>query len=318
MTRDEEKQLVKIAEMYYFENKTQSQISKALNIHRSTISRMLKMSREMGIVKISIDRFAAGTYSYEEELVKRYNLDKAIVVPASGPINDKNILLELGKAGSHYLNEILEDNMILGFSWGSAMAAMAQSISNNDHKNITCVPIIGGPSGRIDSEYHVDTITYQAALNLNGRALLIDAPAIPDTLELKETLLNNEFNQSLIEYWNKLDIALLGIGSPNMTSSNRWKNFYGAQDISEFVEENGVVGDVVSRFFNEEGTHITGELDSRIIGIDVDQLKKVKYRIGMAESRDKVKAIKGAIYGGYVNVLITTQETAIALLDEEL
>ena len=46
MTKEEQKQLVKIAEMYYLENKTQSEISRTLHIHRSTISRLLKLSRK--------------------------------------------------------------------------------------------------------------------------------------------------------------------------------------------------------------------------------------------------------------------------------
>ena len=41
--------------MYYQEDKNQSQISKELNIHRSTISRLLKKSREEGIVTITIN-----------------------------------------------------------------------------------------------------------------------------------------------------------------------------------------------------------------------------------------------------------------------
>ncbi|WP_396954438.1 helix-turn-helix domain-containing protein, partial [Niallia sp.] len=38
--------------MYYQENKTQSQIATELNIHRSTISRLLKRSKEEGIVQV--------------------------------------------------------------------------------------------------------------------------------------------------------------------------------------------------------------------------------------------------------------------------
>ena len=316
MTKDEQKQLVKIAEMYYLENKTQSEISRALQIHRSTISRLLKLSREKGIVKITIDPFQAGTYSYEEELVNKFGLDKAIVVTTSENVNDEKVLMDLGKAANSYLKEIVEDDMIIGFSWGSAMAAFAQSISGIEKRNITCVPIVGGPSGRVVSKYHVNTITYQASLALHGKALLIDAPAIPETLELKKALLDKSFNQSLIHYWRNLNIAVLGIGSPTMKESDRWKDFYG-QDVFQFVTENKVVGDVVSRFYDAQGHHIESELDSRIIGIDTTDLKRVRYKIGIAESRDKVPAIIGAIRGGYVNVLVTTQDTARELLNED-
>lgn len=316
MTNEEQKQLVQIAEMYYLENKTQSEISRALNIHRSTISRLLKLSREKEIVKITIDPFAAGTYSFEEELEKRFHLKKAIVIPSSGVVNDEKTLFELGKAGSNYLQEILQDNNTIGFSWGSALAAFTQAMPDISRNNITCIPIVGGPSGRSSSQYHVNTITYQASQKLHGKALLIDAPAIPDTLELKKALLKNDFNQSLIEYWRNLDIAIMDIGSPKMKDSSRWKDFYG-QDVFQIVTENQVAGDITSRFYDEQGNHVSSELDTRIIGIDIDDLRRVPYKIGIAESRDKAKAIKGALLGNYVNVLITTQETAKELLDEK-
>ena len=184
MSNEEEKQLVKIAEMYYLENKTQSQISKELNIHRSTISRLLKLSREKGIVNISINRFAAGTYSYEEALLEKFdNLVAVKVVSTVGLENDKNILEDLGKAANECLKDIIKDDMILGFSWGSAMSYFTKAINGIDKSNLLCIPMVGGPSGRSRSEYHVNTITFEAATNLRGKALLIDAPAIPEGLQ---------------------------------------------------------------------------------------------------------------------------------------
>ena len=51
MKKDEDRLVVKIAQMYYEENKTQSEISKILGIHRTSISRMLKTIKEKKIVK---------------------------------------------------------------------------------------------------------------------------------------------------------------------------------------------------------------------------------------------------------------------------
>ncbi|AMB92441.1 sigma factor-like helix-turn-helix DNA-binding protein [Aerococcus christensenii] len=47
--------LIKISELYYLNGLTQSQISKELHIHRSTISRLLSMAREKKIVEIKIN-----------------------------------------------------------------------------------------------------------------------------------------------------------------------------------------------------------------------------------------------------------------------
>ena len=126
--------------------------------------------------------------------------------------------------------------------------------------------------------------------------------------------MENEFNQELIDYWRKLDIAILGIGSPNLKASESWKQFYG-EDVLAYLEGKKVIGDVVSRFYNSEGQHIENELDDRLIGIDISDLKRTPYRIGIASMIDKAPAIASALKGDYINVLVTTEETAKKVLE---
>ncbi|MGM0214563.1 sugar-binding transcriptional regulator [Enterococcus sp. AZ109] len=313
MYKDEDKLLVRIAEMYYQEDKNQSQISKELNIHRSTISRLLKRSRNEGIVTISINYDKAGTYDLEKQLQEKYQLKKAVIVPAASDLNRTQKDKLLANGVGEYLGEILADDMIIGFSWGETMSAIPEGLGSYNVKNITCIPMIGGPSGRLISDYHVNTIAYEASKKLNGRALMIDSPAFPETVSLKKALMENEFNQELIDYWRKLDIAIMGIGSPILQMNESWKQFYG-EDVLAYLEGKKVIGDVVSRFYSIDGKHIDNELDDRLIGIDVSDLKRTPYRIGVAATIDKAEAIASALKGEYINVLVTTEETAQEVL----
>ncbi len=315
MKHVEDKLLVQIAQMYYQEDKNQSQIAKELNIHRSTISRLLKKSREEGIVTIQINYDLAGTYSLEQELEEKYGLIKAIVVQSAVDIQSSQKIQLLGEAANRYLQTILEDDMILGFSWGQAMSVVAEKLSGTDAQNLMCIPLIGGPSGRLIGAYHVNTITFEASKNLNGKAVLIDSPAFPETEHLKEALMASEFNQELARLWQKLSVAVFGIGSPQMKESDRWRFFYDEDVLSGLGDQ--VAGDVLSRFYDQYGQHIASALDERLIGISIDDLKAVKYRIAVAESLEKAAAIKAALLGGYMNVLVTTQETAEAILMNE-
>ncbi|MBS7576886.1 sugar-binding transcriptional regulator [Enterococcus sp. MMGLQ5-2] len=313
MDLEEDKLLVRIAEMYYQEDKNQSQISKELNIHRTTISRLLKRSREEGVVQILINYDMAGTYSLEKRLEERFNLKKAIVIPAAPDMKrqQKDQLLAQGLAD--FLPKILKNNMNIGFSWGQTMGAVSNAFPELSLNNITCIPMIGGPSGRLISDYHVNTITYEAAKKLHGKALLIDSPGIPETEALKNALIRNEFNQELIQLWRRLDVAIMGVGSPLLKGNDTWRQFYG-EDVLRSLRAKEIVGDVVSRFYAEDGVHVESELDRRIIGIEVDDLKNTEYRIGVAESLDKVTALIGALKGKYINVLVTTEETANSIL----
>lgn len=307
------KLLIRIAEMYYIENLNQSQISKKLNIHRTTISRLLKKTRDEGIVKISINYDTAENYNLENELQKKFGLKKSIITSISNDLSTHQQEKLLARGLDEYLATILFDKMTIGLSWGSTLASILPELSNYNLEDILCVPMIGGPSGKLKSDYHVNTITYEMAKKVNGESLLIDSPAFPETLKLKKALMENEFNQTILELWRNLDLAIMGIGSPKLQHDEVWQQFYG-NDVFEYLEKNKVAGDVVSRFFDYQGIHIPNQLDDKIIGIDISDLKRVPYKIGIASSVDKTQAILAAIKGNYINVLVTTEEIARILL----
>ncbi|MBC1795417.1 sugar-binding transcriptional regulator [Listeria booriae] len=314
MSTEENRLLVRIAELYYNEDKTQSQIAKELNIHRSTISRLLKKSRENGIVKIDINHDMAGTYSIEKKFESLFPLQKVIIIPTVSEMGKKTLTQLLAKAANSYLHSVIKDSMIIGFSWGESMTAVASELQEMETENVVCVPMIGGPSGKLDSDYHVNRVVYEVAKKINAKSILIDSPAIPETVELKNALMNTQFNKELTEIWNNLDIAVFGVGSTGLSQKLMWRQFYGENVLSALSSKN-VVGDVISRFFDENGVPAQSDLNNRTIGTTLEQLKMTKIRIGISESVEKAKAILGALRGEYINVLITTDETANSILE---
>ena len=81
-----------------------------------------------------------------------------------------------------------------------------------------------------------------------------------------------------------------------------------------FLKKNNVVGDINLRFINESGKNIKTNLDKRIMGIDLDLLKKVPRRIAVAGGKQKHKAIYASLKGGFINTLITDSQTAQFLI----
>jgi DNA-binding transcriptional regulator LsrR (DeoR family) len=54
-----------------------------------------------------------------------------------------------------------------------------------------------------------------------------------------------------------------------------------------------------------------------MLGISATTLKKVPRRIGVAGGIRKLDAIRAALLGGWINVLITDSQIAAALLSEQ-
>lgn len=77
------------------------------------------------------------------------------------------------------------------------------------------------------------------------------------------------------------------------------------------------VGDICSRFFDENGKICNRELDDRTVGIKLKDLRSKEHSILLAGGEAKLRSIRAALQGHYANVFITDQFTAKALLAEE-
>ena len=65
------------------------------------------------------------------------------------------------------------------------------------------------------------------------------------------------------------------------------------------------MGDICLRFFDAAGAPVSTPLNERVISIELADLKQVDRVVGIAGGRRKFAAIRGALRGRRINVLIT-------------
>ncbi|MCO7174923.1 sugar-binding transcriptional regulator [Sporolactobacillus kofuensis] len=307
------KKYIQIAQFYYEQNMTQNEIAQKTGINRTSISRILKKIREEGIVKITIN-YDLKDLSLAEQLENRFQLKKAIVVTVEQEQSEQVKRTAIGQATAQLLNTILEDNDVIGCSWGSSMASVVEALEPTERwKNIFCVPMVGGPAGKLESRYHVNTICFQTAEKLKGKSLMIDVPAIVERPSTRDDFIHSHYYKEIAQMWDKVSIALFGIGSINSTGQSTWHAFYGESAVEKLKNEQ-VAGDICSRFYDIKGHVVRTHLTERTLSMPLDCLKKTRYSIGIAESKAKVPGILGALHGGHLNTLITTADTAHELL----
>lgn len=82
------------------------------------------------------------------------------------------------------------------------------------------------------------------------------------------------------------------------------------------MEEQGSVGDICSRFFDGSGRPCELDINRRMISIQLEALRGIGHVAGVAAGLSKVEAIKAALRAGYVQVLVTSEHTAEALLKD--
>ena len=78
----------------------------------------------------------------------------------------------------------------------------------------------------------------------------------------------------------------------------------------------GGTGEILSHVVDKDGNLIKDEFEQHLISLDLEDLKKIPIRVGVAYGMDKKDAILGVLRGGYINVLITDEDVAKYLIEE--
>ena len=73
-------------------------------------------------------------------------------------------------------------------------------------------------------------------------------------------------------------------------------------------------GDILARYFDVQGRPVESDLEDRIVGLSLEDVRQIPTVIAVAGGPSKVVPILGALRGRYVDVLITDETTAQQLL----
>lgn len=310
---DDIRLIVKIAQLYYEQDMTQAQIARELGIYRTTISRLLKRGRDQGIVTIAINYDYNENLWLEQQLKQAFGLKEAVVIACDSEQEDEHLSM-MGLHGAQLLERLLEPGDIVGFSWGRAVRGLVENLpQSNQSRQLICVPMIGGPSGKLESRYHVNTLTYGAAAKLKGESHLADFPALLDNPLIRNGIMQSQHYQTISAYWDNLDVALVGIGSPAIRDGANWHAFYGSEE-SDDLNARHVAGDICSRFYDIRGVTVETNMSEKTLSIEMNKLKRARYSIGIAMGEEKYSGIIGALRGKYINCLVTNSDTAELLL----
>lgn len=309
---DELRLMAKVARMYYVQELNQQAITEKLQLHQSTISRMLKKARALNLIRFSIAT-PPGTFAeLEDELTSRFNLKDAVVVDC--PTEGEAMVRDLGVALAYFLETTLKPGRVVGISsWSRSLFAMVDALHPSDYcAGGKVVQILGGV-GNVGSEFHAIHLAQRLAASIGARPVLLQSPAVVGSPEAQRVLSRDAAVQEASALFDQLDIALVGIGSMEPSKLLAVSgNVFSREERAE-LQRLGAVGDICFRFFNADGETVKSPLMKRVIGIDLVKLRACRYVVGVAGGAQKVQATLGALRGGLIDVLITDQRTAESL-----
>lgn len=311
-----EKDYVKIAVMYYDEGLTQAEIAQRLNVSRSLISKMLIEAREAGIVEVFVNSRSVFTAQLECRLEAEYRLKQALVLDTAD-LAEAEMKRQISWMAANYIDGLIrrtDSIKRIGISWGETLAALVNYLPFSNYPDTAVCPLIGG-MGSAYFYLHSNQIVHEMARRMRAKAHYLYAPAMLPSQTLKNALVQNAAIADVLKAGSQSDLALVSVAALSQESTMIKTGYIDENDMRR-LQESGVIGDVNSRFFDDQGREVDCSLNKRVIGVDISGLRKIPFSVGVAYGSDKAEPLRAALKAGLFNILITTDQTAQELLGE--
>ncbi len=305
--------LVRIAQLYYERNYTKKRIASEINRSRQTVSNLLKEARKKNIVEIRIKNPLPKCKELENEIKNLFDLIEVIVEPSS--LTDERLVRKvIGQSCARYLENILKDGYNIGIGWGRTILETINAIKPKKPKKIQVTPLLGSLK-QVDNAFQINNLVQNLSLAFGGQGIELHIPLSLDSEDIKNHILIDSSIREVINLWNILDVALVGIGSSPIENPIFLTNYLSKQDVSS-LKKMKVVGDICTRFYDIHGQEYVTDINKRTISIDLKRLKMIPKVIAVAGGYSKVNSIIGALRGKFLNILITDEITAKSILKQ--
>lgn len=309
---DDDLLAVRVAELYYDEAKTQDEIGALLKVSRWKVGRLLTAARENGIVRIEIVHPRARRLGLERELVDRFGLADAVVVPA--PDEEGTELDRVAQAAADHLAALRPVPRTLGVSWGRTLSAIAEALPDAWASGVNVVQLNGGVSLNRRSG-GAASLAMTIAQRAGGQAMLLPSPAILEHVETKQAIEADRTVAGILEQAAAAQTYLFSAGPADASSAHVANGYLKPGEVEELARR-GAVGDVLGRYIDADGNIVDPQLDARTVGVSLEQLRSATQTIFVTAGRMKHDIARTVVGSGLCSVLVTDETTARALLEE--
>ncbi len=304
--------LGRVARMYHERDMTQQQIAEQLGLSQARVSRLLKEAGDRGIVRSIVVLPDGVNAELEDALEERFGLADVVVVDTAGSSDPARAL---GAVAAGYLDVSLVGADVIGVSsWSGSLVAAVELMRPKLQPQAQVVVQMFGGVGDPDVQVQATRLTGRLADVLQAKPLYMPSPAIVGNPSTCTALLSDPSVAPVVDAWRDMSVSLVGIGSVEPSPLlQRSGNALSLEESEELVAA-GAVGDVCLRYFDASGAPVASPVDDRLMGMSADQIRAVPRRIAVAGGVAKVRAIRAALLGGWVSVLVTDSDVAEALL----
>jgi DNA-binding transcriptional regulator LsrR (DeoR family) len=296
--------LVRASRLYYELGETQSEVADRLGVTRPQVSRLLKRARAEGIVEIRIVDRATAESPAADELRRRFDLQAVHLAPTLAGPEDLTRRI-VGRLAAQVVRATVRDGEIIGIGDGASVGAVADALDDAATPvRATVVPLAGGYWSTGPERDPFRRIADAFGAQPHG----LMAPGLLDDAATKHALEAHAGVRAVIDLWERLDVAVYGIGGRS------WGVGSVGPEVAAGLDDGEAVGEILIAPFDIRGTFVCPALRERVLAFDARLLGRVPASIGVGSGDRKVRPILGALRSGVVRTLVTDVATAEAVV----
>lgn len=306
--------MLQVAKLYYMDDLSQQQISEQMNMSRSNVSRILNNCRKSGLVEVRIHEAALRTSELRQALMERFSLREALIAPRED--GAKSALDLVSRMAADYMEDILADNMTVGIGWGATIHSMVSMLRPATYYGAHAIQLIGGTD--ITGTY---TDSVQLALDfarkIGAAPHILHAPLLVSSKAVRDLFIEENSISRHLKLHAGIDAAAVTVSTNEPERSTLVSAGYLTRAETQALCDAGLYTHILGQHIDGNGALADIALNDRVVGINLNVFKSIPLRMGVALGDYKARQILAALRGGYFNVLVTDEPTALCVLQLE-
>jgi DNA-binding transcriptional regulator LsrR (DeoR family) len=305
-------QAARAAWLYYVGGHTQDEIAVRLNVSRPAAQRLVSLAVSEGLVRFRIDHPMIECIEMGARMCDRYGLRFCDVVPLSGEAAGHTVL---GIAGAERIESYLSQRQPISLAFGTGRAlraavAQVQPMQRPQHKVVSLVSNLAR-DGRA-SPYDA---VFRLADRVGAQCYPLALPLVNDTAEGRAFLQAQRPYQTILSIVEEAAAAFVGVGDIDANAPLVQEGFINEAELAELMHAHAV-GEICSWTFDATGKFVEHSLSALQTSVPLTVLPALSL-IAIAGGRNKLRAMRAALRGGFLGGLITDEWTAARLLEPE-
>lgn len=303
------------AELYYLQDWKMEDIGKKLNLSRSSVSRLLEVARNRGIIEFRLNRPSERSGKLSEQIKQRFGIQGHVIEVSENATADER-LETVGAETAKKLGNFFRPGITIGLAWGSTISSVSRHMHYFPVRGSTVVQLNGAGNDHSTGLSYSGEILDRFGKNLGANIVHFPVPAFFDDPNAKQAMWRERSTKRILDIQSRIDLAIFGLGriDAEVPSQVYAAGYLGTSEIEE-LNSQAVVGDIATVFYREDGSWEDIALNDRSSGPGLDQLKKASKRVCVTSGVSKIEALKGALAGGFISDLFIDDLTAEKLLE---